>query len=65
MSAHYRANKKIGERVVTGEIRKQAKVKIIYDKATDFLLRAASCTAGSGTSHTFTTSETAHNANTK
>jgi hypothetical protein len=65
MSAHYRANKKIGERVVTGEIRKRAKAKIIYDKAMGSLLRAASCIAGSGTSHTFTTSETAHNANTK
>jgi hypothetical protein len=65
MSAPYCANKKIGERVVTGEIRKQAKAKIIYDKAMGSLLRAASCTAGSGTSHTFTTSETAHNANTK
>ena len=39
MSAHYRANKKIGERVVTGEIRKRAKAKIIYDKAMGSLLR--------------------------
>ena len=65
MSAPYCANKKIGERIVTSEIRIRAKAKIIYDKASGSLLRAASYTAGSGTSHTFTTSETAHNANTK